>query len=332
MQRKGIRWTLLSLLIGLSLTLAACGAAVETATESPITTPVGGGSPGNVEKGPTQVPIPSGAEELVDLVRQDLAERLGIAKDQIRMVSVESVEWGNSGLGCPKPGMGYLDVMTPGYAIVLRAAGQEWDYHTGPDQFVLCHAETEEKLVEQPRAAEPMVSDAKTADLVEEAKADLSMRLNISTADIVLQWAGAVEWPDSSIGCPEPGMNYLMVVTPGYLIKLEAKGRIYQYHAGENSPFYCENPQEPLNSSDPQEKRIVEIAKADLAKRLNVAESEISLVRVKAVDWPDTSMGCPQPGMMYAQMITPGYHIILSAGGQEYDYRGSLKTATLCEQ
>ena len=24
-------------------------------------------------------------------------------------------------------------------------------------------------------------------------------------------------------------------------------------------------------------------------------------------DWPDSSIGCPQPGMAYSQIITPGY-------------------------
>jgi hypothetical protein len=177
-----------------------------------------------------------------------------------------------------------------------------------------------------------MLSDAKTAALVEEAKADLSKMLGISKTSVLLKSAEAVEWPDGSMGCPEPGMNYLTVVTPGYLIKLEAKGQIYQYHAGKESPFYCENPQEPLRHDNLQEKQIVETAKADLAKRLSVADGEINLVSVEAVDWPDASMGCPQPGMMYAQIVTPGYHIILSTGGQEYDYRGSMKTVTLCEE
>jgi hypothetical protein len=41
---------------------------------------------------------------------------------------------------------------------------------------------------------------------------------------------------------------------------------------------------------------------------------------VEAVDWSDTSLGCPEPGMAYAQVITPGYLIVLGAAGQTYEY------------
>jgi len=61
--------------------------------------------------------------------------------------------------------------------------------------------------------------------------------------------------------------------------------------------------------------------KADLASRLGVTESEISLVSVEAVTWNDTSLGCPEKGMMYIQVLTPGFHFILEVDGTQYDYR-----------
>lgn len=47
-----------------------------------------------------------------------------------------------------------------------------------------------------------------------------------------------------------------------------------------------------------------------------VAEDEIAVERVEAVEWPDASLGCPEPGVMYAQVVTPGYRVELSAGGE----------------
>lgn len=64
----------------------------------------------------------------------------------------------------------------------------------------------------------------------------------------------------------------------------------------------------------------VERAKEDLSNRKGVDKEEIVIVEVKAVEWPDTSLGCPEPGMMYAQVITPGYRIVLSHRGQLYEY------------
>ena len=52
-----------------------------------------------------------------------------------------------------------------------------------------------------------------------------------------ITWSGTekIEWNDSSLGCPKPGMNYLQVVTPGYRITLEAQGRRYEYHTDSTS-------------------------------------------------------------------------------------------------
>lgn len=61
---------------------------------------------------------------------------------------------------------------------------------------------------------------------------------------------------------------------------------------------------------------------ADLAGRLGIASDRISVVSAEAVSWPDGSLGCPQPGMMYPQVITEGYRVILAAEGKEYAYHG----------
>jgi hypothetical protein len=58
----------------------------------------------------------------------------------------------------------------------------------------------------------------------------------------------------------------------------------------------------------------------DLAQRLNLTETRIILIRAEAVDWPDSSLGCPQPGMMYLQVITPGYRLVLGADGVSAEY------------
>jgi len=77
----------------------------------------------------------------------------------------------------------------------------------------------------------------------------------------------------------------------------------------------------PASPSVPSEaEKAVEQAKIDLAQRKGIAKEKIVLIRVDDVDWPDTSLGCPEPGKVYAQVITPGYKILLSDGQDEYEY------------
>ncbi len=70
----------------------------------------------------------------------------------------------------------------------------------------------------------------------------------------------------------------------------------------------------------PGAERIVRLAVEDLARRLDVSLEEILVISVEAVEWSDTSLGCPQPGMMYAQVITPGFRVDLEAEGERYKY------------
>ena len=69
----------------------------------------------------------------------------------------------------------------------------------------------------------------------------------------------------------------------------------------------------------------------DLSKRTGIPKSDIKVVSVEAVQWPDTSLGCPQPDKMYAQVVVPGYRIILEAGGQTYDYHSAGAGVGLCQ-
>lgn len=60
-------------------------------------------------------------------------------------------------------------------------------------------------------------------------------------------------------------------------------------------------------------------AVAHLAAELGISSEEVTVLSFEAVQWSDASLGCPQPGMMYAQVITPGYRFFLKAGGEQYE-------------
>lgn len=181
-------------------------------------------------------------------VRSDLAQRLGVKEDEITVVSVTPMEWPDSSLGCPQPGMSYLQVITPGLKVVLEALGQEYAYHTGPDTFVLCEEPSTAGPVARQRPTEGTRLDPEVERLVALAMEDLGEWLGVPLDEISLTSVEAVEWRDSSLGCPEPGMAYLTVITPGYLILLEVDGETYEYHTDTNRVVYCEDPQPPLES------------------------------------------------------------------------------------
>lgn len=72
---------------------------------------------------------------------------------------------------------------------------------------------------------------------------------------------------------------------------------------------------------------------ADAADRASVDEGGVELTSIDQQDFPDTALGCPEEGRFYAQVITPGFRVLVSAAGVEYDYRVAESDGTfrLCE-
>ncbi|WP_022917468.1 hypothetical protein [Ruania albidiflava] len=64
----------------------------------------------------------------------------------------------------------------------------------------------------------------------------------------------------------------------------------------------------------------VQAAIDDLAQRIDVPAADIESGALEPVTWPDGSLGCPSPGQAYPQVLTDGYRLVLTAGGQEYEY------------
>jgi hypothetical protein len=69
-------------------------------------------------------------EAQVEQAQQDLAQRLSTSPEDIEVVSVEAVTWPDASLGGAREG-GAIQVLTPGFRIVLGFAGEEYAYHTG---------------------------------------------------------------------------------------------------------------------------------------------------------------------------------------------------------
>ena len=55
-----------------------------------------------------------------------------------------------------------------------------------------------------------------------------------------------------------------------------------------------------------------------LADELDVAEGGFKLENSEKVEWPDASLGCPQEGYAYAQVVTPGYKLVFKNADKLY--------------
>jgi hypothetical protein len=71
----------------------------------------------------------------------------------------------------------------------------------------------------------------------------------------------------------------------------------------------------------------------DAAAHLGVSVADVRVERVEARQWPDSSLGCPRPGVMYSQIVTPGFLIIISGGGKTLEYHTDARArVVLCQE
>lgn len=71
-------------------------------------------------------------------------------------------------------------------------------------------------------------------------KENLSQRINLPVDQITVTDVLSREWNDSSLGCGEKGKAYLQVITPGFAITLQGKGKQYIYHTDlEKNVVFC---------------------------------------------------------------------------------------------
>jgi hypothetical protein len=104
---------------------------------------------------PTVGLVPPEAQDVVALARADLVEMLDVDRKTIEVIAVEAVEWADTSLGCPQPGQMYVQVVTPGFRVVLEARGETHAYHTDRGRTVLL---CEEEIVSRPTVPSPVES------------------------------------------------------------------------------------------------------------------------------------------------------------------------------
>ena len=87
---------------------------------------------------PAQAPA-SGSHDMLNSMAQDLQRRLGTPTSVFQVLSVQSVVWDDSSLGCPQPERAYLPAQTPGLRVVFGYQGKPYQYHASErGNFVYC--------------------------------------------------------------------------------------------------------------------------------------------------------------------------------------------------
>ena len=197
------------------------------------------------------------SDQLVQQARRQLAQHLGVGEKTLTLHDASAQEWPNSALGCPSAGEAYSEIISPGFLLNFADDGHSYPVHTDQQgtRLVLCEnkqptdissdASSDDQAATTPisgdgatsvpEQAPTLAPDAASVPIVVLARQQLATDLGISADAVTVVGVEAVEWSDSSLGCPKPDMNYLQVITPGYKITFEAQGTSYEYHTDQRA-------------------------------------------------------------------------------------------------
>jgi hypothetical protein len=134
--------------------------------------------------------------------------------------------------------------------------------------------------------------------------------------------AGDTAWPLAWRGELSPGAYCLTWGSDRYgfinvdFSIVERNGRLY---LAEDAPV----------EESTEAERLADRAIADLVDRLGVDAGQIVVERVTPTDFSDASLGVPEPGVIYAQVVTPGYVILLKANETVYEYHAAGERVVL---
>lgn len=89
----------------------------------------------------------------------------------------------------------------------------------------------------------------------------------------------------------------------------------------------------PGSLANPDPQPAVEAATRDAAVHLGVSAADLQVDQVDARQWGDSSLGCPRPGLMYSQIVTPGFVIVISGAGKRLEYHTDARArVVLCQE
>ncbi len=238
-----------------SMPTRTLAAPTATLTSLPVmTTPTPTDLPAPVSFSASSVPIdagsviPESAQPLINAIADDILTDRTIEPGDLRLVSLERFIWHDAAWGCnARRGQGYTeDETVPGYRIIFTVGARAYVYHSDRlETFFLCSDRDWLALHGEALPLDPIAESMVTMSARDAAK-----RLAVTEDDLVLVGLLVISWLDSSVGCPQPGIEYQPQETAGYRVVFgignETSSETVIYHTSLHHVVRCDPDEEIL--------------------------------------------------------------------------------------
>ncbi len=162
--------------------------------------------------------------------------------------------------------------------------------------------------VQQPAAPTAVIP----AQAVETARQAIAQQLGVPPEQLEVFSVEERQFPNSCLGLPQEGEACAEVIISGYQGVLLGEGVQYEFRVSEDGVLVRFLPGAALS------------AQQLLAAQLGISPEEVGILSFESVEWPDACLGIATPGLMCAQVITPGFRVILESQGKRYEFHTDL--------
>jgi len=132
-------------LLAAAFVFAGCTSAASSASPSSSASPTRSfslasqqpvASPGSSPSGSAVIDLPAA---FIAAVKVEIADDAGVSVNEVTIISAEALTFPDGSLGCPVPGLNYIQVQIDGFKVVGSAAGATFDYRgTSPSDITRC--------------------------------------------------------------------------------------------------------------------------------------------------------------------------------------------------
>ncbi len=167
-------------------------------------------------------------------------------------------------------------------------------------------------LGEVPPSQPPSATVSVSIPAVQAARQTLAQQLGVAVEQLEVFSVEARQFPNSCLGLEQEGEACAELIVPGYQGILLGEGLQYEFRVSEDGSIVRFLPGAALS------------AQQVLAARLGISPEEVRILNVEKVEWPDACLGIQSAGLMCAQVITPGFRVLLEAQGKRYEFHTDL--------
>jgi hypothetical protein len=146
------------------------------------------------------------------------------------------------------------------------------------------------------------------------AQVALANRLDLPLESISIYRYESAQWPDECLGLGQPGETCAQTVVPGYSMVFQAGDQFYEYRTDETGGII-----RPVDATLGYPAG-AEAARQALADLISIQAGDIQVDDVQSIAWPDSCLGIPAADAVCAQMVVPGYRVLLTANGVSYEF------------